>query len=227
MCLKSEDKRPQGFMKPELAKRVIDEAKAKTLKPSGFGEALLSPYFKEIVRYAKQKGMYIYLITNGTLIDESLAKFLKKYVDLLLLSIDDIGKYYEKTRIGLKWKDIERAVDLVKDHPNLRIVAVKLNSKQEKRVRAKFGEFNLDIVRYVDRYSNGEFKGRIYCPHNVYKRLMVKHNGEVCLCCQDWFCKYKIGDLTKQTLPEIWLGEKRLNYLRNLDKLPICQNCVP
>lgn len=227
MCLKSQDRRPQGFMKPELAKRLIDETNAKRLKPSGFGEPLLSPHFKEIIEYAKWKGMYIYLITNGTLIDKEMAKFLKKNVDLLSLSIDDIRSNYEKTRVGLKWKDIIRALRYVSDHPNLRIVAVRLNQKQVERVKEYFKDKNLDIVKYVDRYKiTKKIKDKITCPHNVENRLVVKHNGEVCLCCQDWFCRYKIGDLRKQPLKEIWEGQKRLNYLKILDKLPICQNCV-
>ncbi len=44
------------------------------------GEPLLRPDFKDIYMYAKGKGLILSLFTNGTLIDEKMALFLKKYM---------------------------------------------------------------------------------------------------------------------------------------------------
>jgi MoaA/NifB/PqqE/SkfB family radical SAM enzyme len=74
---------------PELSlveiRRVIDElvdAGCLRLLITG-GEPLLRPDFREIYRYAVQKGLLLTLFTNGTLVDREIAAFLKDYPPVL------------------------------------------------------------------------------------------------------------------------------------------------
>ncbi len=63
------------------------------------GEPLMRPDIYEIGRYAKQKGFYVGLSTNGTLIDEShIPKIKQTEFDYVGISIDGIGKTHDEFR---------------------------------------------------------------------------------------------------------------------------------
>ena len=38
--------------------------------------------------------------------------------------------------------------------------------------------------------------------------MMIDHTGEVFLCSHDWIKKLVVGDLSRQTIPEVWNGQK-------------------
>ncbi len=87
------------------------------------GEPLLNPDFYSIAEYAKRKGHYIYLLTNGSLIDESNCKIIKSVVDEVRISIDG---YYPETHDALRgfgtYKKAINAIELLgKEGVNIRI----------------------------------------------------------------------------------------------------------
>lgn len=59
-------------------------------------------------------------------------------------------------------------------------------------------------------------------------QLIIDVNGQVLLCCNDFFKTVKMGDIHSQTLGKIWMG-KYANIRRDLragrQPLPVCQNC--
>ena len=59
---------------------------------------------------------------------------------------------------------------------------------------------------------------------------MVAWDGKVMMCCGDWFRKNVVGDVTKQTLKEIWNGAilsqlRELHKQNKLDVMPACRTC--
>ena len=54
------------------------------------GEALLVPHVTELIKYAKQKGIYNKITTNGKLLTPEKIKEVHPYVDLVALSIDSL-----------------------------------------------------------------------------------------------------------------------------------------
>ena len=54
------------------------------------GEALLVPHAVELIKYAKKKGIYNKITTNGKLLTKEKIEELKPYVDLVALSIDSL-----------------------------------------------------------------------------------------------------------------------------------------
>ena len=55
------------------------------------GEALLIPHATELIRYAKSRGIYNKITTNGKLLTPEKIEELKPYVDLVALSIDSLN----------------------------------------------------------------------------------------------------------------------------------------
>jgi radical SAM protein with 4Fe4S-binding SPASM domain len=67
------------------------------------------------------------------------------------------------------------------------------------------------------------------CPE-VFDKISINWNGTVTACCKDFDGKMEIGDVTKETLGEIWVSERMTHYRNMLaqmrhDELPLCRTC--
>lgn len=62
------------------------------------GEALLVPHVTELIKYAKQKGIYNKITTNGKLLTPEKIEEVHPYVDLVALSIDSLQ---DRTNVAL------------------------------------------------------------------------------------------------------------------------------
>ncbi len=82
------------------AKKLIDELAECGVAGIAFsgGEPLARGDFFEVARYAKERGFYVSVATNGTLITPSVAKMLKDCVDYVEISIDGLGETHDSFR---------------------------------------------------------------------------------------------------------------------------------
>lgn len=66
----------------------------------------------------------------------------------------------------------------------------------------------LDRSRNVPGFSNGIWRERVIgCEQNRHReRLHVRFDGTVILCCQDWRAEIVVGDLTEQSIMDVWHG---------------------
>lgn len=241
MCLRDKLERTQGTMPTERAINIIEEAISmgvELLKPQWFGETLLANNWKQIVGYAKGRGMKIMLITNGSLMDKQNREFILANVDKIFISIDSHNRdVYEKIRRGLKF---DRVVGNIK---SLYEERKKVESKTTIFVTAvELEETKYDIEGFKDFFKSmsdrvtinqevyckapDKVKRTVVCQHRVDRRLVVGWDGKCYLCCHDWLGKYEIGDLNKNSMQEIWEGDDRKFYLKNLNNLAICQQCM-
>lgn len=236
MCPRRRLKRGLGTMGEEFAKKVIDDAHglgARLIKAQWFGETLSVPYWHRVVRHARRKGMKTILITNGSLLNKRNRKYVLKYVDKIFISIDSSDKKtYESIRRGLKFSIVIGNLRALFGERGMgrktTIIAsrVALEGNRDDNLDALRG-FCDEIVSNPDNV-NVECKERkeVVCRHNVDERLVVGWDGKCYLCCHDWLGEHEIGDLKKQSMKQIWEGEKRKKYLNNLNSLDICQRCM-
>lgn len=91
-----------------------------------------------------------------------------------------------------------------------------------------FDEFYPEI-NFNSRYKNYNLENNAPCAQ-LWKNIVVMWDGKVVLCCVDMEGEFIIGDLSKNTILEVWSGEK-LNEIRELfkkrlkDKITICKKC--
>jgi len=82
-------------------------------------------------------------------------------------------------------------------------------------------------LRTCARTMLGRFVPRCLSP---FASLTVLWDGRVLLCCQDWGPRDIVGDLTKQSLAEVWNGDA-MNYYRRLlwmwrtEESAVCRDC--
>ena len=65
------------------------------------------------------------------------------------------------------------------------------------------------------------------CPD--IRTLIITRNGDVILCCQDYFRRYVMGNIMEKNILDIWNSYKdiREKLLKdNVAELPICKICL-
>jgi len=89
-CYENAGEKMKDELTTEEAKKLIDEMADAGVVAIAFsgGEPLTRKDFFEVAKYAKDKGMYVSIATNGTLITKDIAKYLKYVVDYVEISLD-------------------------------------------------------------------------------------------------------------------------------------------
>lgn len=126
-------------------KRVIDDlcdlSPNLTVTITG-GEPMLSPLWQPVAAYCKAKGCEMLLLTNGTLITEENALFIRDTFDLVTLSIDGPTRETHRLTRGDNYYLVMRAVDMLERHDinySLSMTVTRLNIDQVEAMARRFG----------------------------------------------------------------------------------------
>lgn len=219
----------KGEMKYSMAVQVVDDAKrmgVKSLKYNFRGEPGLYKRLENLVDYCQGKFTELFMNTNGIPYTESRIRALRG-LDRIKISIDGATKQtYESIRLGddkNRWKKLNRNIQLFKEHGHnvqLQMTVTKNNQQEVEQFKQKFRGIPVSINK--ERQILTE---RQHCPQ-PYRRMIVAHDGTVYGCCNSWWDQFPIGDFNKQSLREIWRGD-RMKQLRKHAKeyTGPCANC--
>ena len=47
-------------------------------------------------------------------------------------------------------------------------------------------------------------------------RMLIQHDGEVSLCCEDTFGAFELGNVYDRSLDELWFSERHIEIIENL-----------
>jgi len=219
-CARSDVKQPAQHMDFEMFKKIIDAAPFATqVHTQGFGEPLMWPHLVEGVEYAKKKGLRVVFYTNGALLDDDLAiALLKAGVDQIRFSVDEMcAEDYEPLRRGLKWDNVLKNIENFqrrkiegnyKTETEVAMTIVKENRDRifdiinfwKSRVDVVVANPEKNIAGFEETKTNPLAGGYVINCENPYTQLAVKSNGDVVLCCVDWFHNYVIGNVNDQPI---------------------------
>lgn len=232
----------------------------KVLTLYGWGEPLLNPHIADIVAYSRQSGKVnsTETITNGILLTPDMSDKLinagLQRINISVQAMSDEG--YEKVcgrKIDFK-KYVENIRYLYEHKSNELTMYVKigdlaLQSESEKQLFYDvFGDICDEIyVEHIinvrdDMLSNNnigkththgvfgqELQGNRICPY-LFFRLFICPDGVCALCNADFYRQQPVGDITKQSLKEIWFGEKlhkiQMTHLEGeRESIDLCSLC--
>ena len=236
-------------MEWDLFKKIIDEIafKVPAIRLSLRGEATLNKNFVDCIKYAKDNGIKeVSTLTHGFKLNLPYFEAITKAgIDWITISIDGTDEVYNEIRKPLKFKELlEKIKDIksYKDKNNLKKPVIKIQglwpaiAKDPDKYYDTFSPF-VDQIAYnplIDylwkddkiEYINGDFA----CPQQ-YQRLVVGADGLVMKCSNDEESKEIVGDLNKETVFDVWHGEK-LKKVRDLHKSykgylksEVCRKC--
>lgn len=145
------DTRPKGYMDWDLYTAIIDEIApfAEAVVLHSWGEPLLHPRIVEMIRYAKERDLWVETSTNATRLDETAARnLIEAGLDRIYLSMDGLTKEtYEKVRVKGNFEEvlgnIERFLDLKHE----------LGSPIEADIQiVKLSETDAEVSAFVERW---------------------------------------------------------------------------
>ncbi|MCK4553261.1 SPASM domain-containing protein [Candidatus Pacearchaeota archaeon] len=247
-----------GTMEMKLYKKIIDNCsklKIKIVILSFFGEPLLDKTLIEKIKYAKEKNLSVAFYSNASLLTEKWAEdLINSGLDSITISFDGYSKeVYEKIRRGLKFEVVKNNIlNLIKlknklkaKNPEINLVLVELEENKHE-IKKFYEEWknkveNINIINMRNWADEIEKKGTKESFHFNYKlkrtpcaliwqKMVVDWNGDVVLCCDDWNHSIVLGNLKKQSIEEIWKGDKlkkirEVHVKRNFSKIPLCAKC--
>ena len=224
-----------------------------------FGESLLHPRFGDCIRYASSKGVLTGLSINPFMLTESVAEeLIGAAPSALYISLDGhddesfhrirgMKKGYQvshdrlidflelKNRRGAKIQVVVSMIDFPLNEESIqarRSYWESLSGVDQflcKDFSTWDGNAN-DINSLAERGRNAATvdTSAVVCtlPWEV---MTIAWNGDVLPCCYDYDAKVVLGNVVKQSLSEIWNGEKmqalRKEFIANRVENPLCKNC--
>lgn len=212
------DSRVFSVMSEELFKKIIDELAE--LKYEGKlacfsnNEPFLDPDIIDRLKYAREKlpSARMHLFTNGTLL--SLDKFKLAIESLDELIIDNYNKELELI------KNNRIIADYCERNPELKAKVTIVLRNPNEILTSRGGDA-------PNHERDSKFKN-VKCAL-PFKQLIIRPTGEVSLCCNDSLGRDTLGDLKKQSLTEVWYGDKfnkvREAIYKGRSNWPHCKYC--
>lgn len=249
--IKDKSFEPLKHIEFDVFKRIIDEGIENGLcsvKFNYLGEPLMHPDVVEMVKYCKEKGIIdVMFNTNGVMLTEEISRgLLEAKLDGIFVSFDTNDKQkFEDIRVGAKF---DKVVENVKRFYEIRNSEEKYWGTQIRISKILFPEEeDKDIVEFINYWKNyvdsvgfgslveyDDVNDMEYNPNyrcdQPWQRIFISANGVMFTCCLDSKKEYVLGNIYKNTVKEVWNGEK-LNKLRNAHKcgkyneIDVCKNC--
>lgn len=235
-------------MEFDLYKKIIDEIKNKVpaIRLSLRGEATLNKNFARCIEYAKKNGIKeVSTLTHGfKLTLPFFEEITNAGIDWITISIDGTFETYNEIRKPLKFEDLLKKITDIKnykDKRNLKKPVIKVQGiwPAIKKDPIKFYNtfknlvdqvaFN-PLIDYLDKDEDVEFVDNFSCPQQ-YQRLVIGADGLVMKCSNDEENKELVGDINKETVHNVWHGDKmkRVREMHNKKNgflcSEICKKC--
>lgn len=258
MCNFIRMKRDPRLMDVRVFKTVVDkcrEAGISNARLHSYGETLIHPRLPEMIRYAADSGLQVWISTNGQLLDEHRARqILNAGISYVRYSIEGAtAATYEKVRAGGKWDTLIRNIKRFRElrdelRPSTRIglnsVLMKETIDEIHLVPTVFSPFVDEIaispLEMLGKYGEelaapslleADLDHRSRAPCRLPWELMnITVDGKVSLCCADVEVSHVIGDLLNQSVTEIWTGAeisgvREKHRARRFADVPLCRRC--
>lgn len=260
MCPRSEMNRPLGSMEFDLFRDTIDQVRsaADFVYLHFFGEPLLNERIMDMIDYCGSKGITTAMSTNITLMNDDIClALLRSKLSFLVLSCEGFdGESYSRVRRGVPFGKVLENMESFKrlrgrlgaGGPKVVIQTILLPDMPEgyedryKRFWADYGADNVFVKglfpwayqsEKVNRYS---LEGSPYPDRgsNVctepWRGLAVYWDGRVVPCCNDYSGKEVLGDLTRQTVADVWTGARYVDFRKmhasgNRGDSDLCRKC--
>jgi sulfatase maturation enzyme AslB (radical SAM superfamily) len=239
------DRKPV-IMPDSTWRKIIDDTRGLgiTYRPFLQNEALIDKRLSSIVSYIKEDPTARAEInTNGNLLTERMShELIDAGIDLVRFSIDAFSsETYAQCRVGLDYekvvRNIMRFLEIVADGDHhvaseVRMIDMDLNRHEQKPFVDYWSELAdraLIVPLYNWPWDEGVEMVRKPCI-KMREEMFFYTDGRAVLCCWDIAGRAVIGDVTKESVLDIWNGEVRLRYADLLSRgergeITLCSRC--
>ncbi|OIO29881.1 MAG: hypothetical protein COS94_01160 [Candidatus Hydrogenedentes bacterium CG07_land_8_20_14_0_80_42_17] len=248
MCFRAHKKIPkEGNMSFDTFRKIIDEIEGNvySIKFTGRGEPLLNAKFPDFMRYLRGKKFgEIGMITNGQFMNETIMlSIIENGLDFVSFSVDGLKSDYDRIRAPMTYERIFSTVSALHEmkkklgatKPLIRITSVdKYMKGAEDEFIKQWAPVSDDIMfqffKDYDHDAPNIQDSSLPCPF-LYQRMMIHWDGTIPMCINDEYETNVLGDISSQTIKEIWNGlkfeESRKGHRAGKrDSIECCRNCA-
>ena len=260
MCGIDFDSKPKRLMGDELFAKLAAEIgehrdRVEKVMPYLDGEPLIDKKIPARIRLLKDAGVKLVNISSNTsLLDEEHAHaLLEAGLDEIYMTIDSLKpEIYEAIRVRLKFDTVmanaQRFIAL-RDRlrPQLRVRVQMIRQELNKDEPEDFIRFWRAVLKPTDQiviqkahnWANAvgvmkfgdEDDVNAFPCQAPFGTMVVHVDGTVPLCCMDTTSRHPVGDLTRQSMADIWHGAAMERYRQlHLDgrraEIDICDGCT-
>lgn len=243
MCSRQIMQRPQGYMSEKTFKKILKDIGSRYcgIRFIRWGEPFLNNNIVKFVKLAKEKGYPVHITNNGQIIKrEQMEELVTMGLDSVIFSMQGATKEaYEKMRVNASYDKLEASVTTLNEirgdneKPFIQITSTMTNDSGDdiKSFKDKWSKLADNVVIGKTHFSRLKKEVPVYreCLE-VLKKLSVNWNGDVTACCGDFDNMLVLGNIHKESLEEIWKGEK-INAIRTMlangmhKSLTLCSTC--
>jgi len=255
--------RKKGMMTLDLHSKIIDEIAPLNCSVTYaiHGEPTLNKHFLDMVAYAKKNQLFTSLLTNGTRVNNEMAKkLLELKLDRIVFSFDAVDKkLYEKIRVGAIYEKVMyNILNFIKlNHENghhthvcLSIILQNRTKNHISKYKKYFNKLPIDKIFVsnlltlsggsgvsneikFNETNHNECKNSSIC-RIPWEDLAVTWDGDVIVCPLDYNVYYSIGNVSKQSLFELWNNDRIKQFrkaqmnkdFKYIEKNgPLCSQC--
>lgn len=245
-CPQRNIKRKPVLMPESTWKKIIDDTRGLGISYRPFlqNESLIDRRLPEIISYIKEDPTArAELNTNGNALTEKKARLLiESGIDLVRFSVDAFSdEIYSQCRVGL---DYGRVVENINRF-------IEIASEDDRHVVTEVRMIDMDINKYeqhdfVEYWGERADRALIVPLYNwpwddvvemvrkpclkMREEMFFYSDGRAVLCCWDIAGRAVIGDVTRQSVLDIWNGDVRRRYAQHLsrgerEKITLCSRC--
>lgn len=207
----------EKLMPTELFHKIIDELAEigynGRICPVFYGEPLLDKRIVGFMRYIRHKlpKSWIEIYTNGDFLTH------KKYSQLLEAGVNRfvVTQHGEAIPDGVK-----NLYNYFKSNGcDLKKISIQNLYSGSKLLCNRGGLIHLSGVNPIPE-----------CANDWIPRIVINYEGDIILCCNDYFSEVKFGNINEKKLIEIWMDRTYRNIREDLQNqrytLPICRKCL-
>ena len=241
--------KPFKDMTLDTFRTILDhaEGRASTITIGNHGEPFLHKDIFTMIKDIKERGFFLNLINNGTLLTQEKAEALIDIgVDRLSFSLDSVDPdIYPKLRKGasleVTLKNILNFLKMnfergLKIYVNVSTVNTDLSLKSKINIFDYFSRLPVHDVytstilnfhdmlgireetKFLKKYKDITDPKRLPICLNGFDRLLIRPNGNVSLCAIDWNSVHVLGNVRDVHYTELWNNEKAQEFRRALIK---------
>ena len=230
----------------------------KLIQPFMFGEPFINKQLVEMIKYTKSRipSVPVNVSTNGSLLNAERAReIIDSGLDKINIDIDGATKEtFEGVRIGLDYDQVasnaRHLMSLKRESgsrkPEITVTIINMDETaseiEDFKTQWRHAADNVVVQSYttwtgsVEDRNTGEMENAstvggftFPCKH-PFEEFVIAHDGKVSICCLDFDFKVVVGDVSKESIRDIWNGQA-LNDVRQkmidgrYQDLDICSQC--
>jgi radical SAM protein with 4Fe4S-binding SPASM domain len=250
------DLREKGYLSVENFKLFLDKitdigGSNRNLNLTLDGEPLLNPSFIDLIEVTCERGYFPVFASNGTRLNKEITdRFIKAGPFRVSIDFASDENIFESIRgkkghFKLVRENLNYLIECARNNPNVQVDIYDISTfagadpnSSLAKMQALFPSNLPGNIKFLSRqfhnfcgHLSSQFDADDYrlCPY-PWSQMAVAWNGDCVACCRDTMARTVLGNIYKESISDIWNGDKYQRFRGNLiirhpERNAACKDC--